>query len=186
MERIDIMKLASRLPACAIAIALTVGTAHAQHLFADDFNDAVADGWTPGNFGFTTGQYSAAGGVYRLSTAASVVAGTSFYGGLDASATSATFANGYFGADIVQENSATRCIVAVRALPDSTSYYGGWVSNSGGTLYLNRSDAGVITTLTALPFALTAGTAYTFEIGAIGSTIEFRAWLAGGSRPVAP
>jgi sugar lactone lactonase YvrE len=66
---------------------------------------------------------------------------------------------------------------------DTNNWYKAYVD--GGSLLIQKKVGGATTVLGSTPFAATAGTAYTIEFRAVGSTLTASVWPASASQPSA-
>jgi streptogramin lyase len=64
---------------------------------------------------------------------------------------------------------------------DANNWYKAFID--GSQLWVQKKVGGVTTMLGSVPFTATAGTAYTIEFRAIGSTLNASVWPASGSAP---
>jgi hypothetical protein len=64
---------------------------------------------------------------------------------------------------------------------DTNNWYKAFVD--GSSLFIQKKVAGVTTMIGSVPFAAAAGTSYTIEFRAVGSTLTAKVWPASGAPP---
>jgi pectate lyase len=153
--------LGAALTALTLVLGLT-GSAQAATLFADDFNDGNATGWSTNG-----GSWSVAtdgSGVYRQGgTGADARALTGTAGWTDYSVQARVKPTAFSGSN--------RFAAVLARVQSSTSYYY-LALRSNNTVELKRLESGSSTTLDSASLTVTAGTFYTVRLDVVGSTLR--------------
>jgi pectate lyase len=153
--------LGATVTAAALVLGMTSG-ANAATLFADDFSDGNATGWSTngGSWSVTTDGSR----VYRqggTSSDARALAGTSSW--TDYSVQARIKPTAF--------NGSNRFVALLARVQSSTSYYY-LALRSNNTVELKRLDGGSSTTLDTASLPVTAGTWYTVRLDVAGSTLR--------------
>src|SRR5262245_32796850 len=153
------LKLSAAVAAAVLVAGLVLsGTAQAATLFADDFSDGNADGWTKSG-----GSWSVSAGAYQQTSTgadAKAQAGSTAW---TAQTVTAQVRPTAFG------NTSRSTGIAARA-QNMTNYYS-LVLVGGGSVQLRRISGGAVTTLASAPLVVSTGTTYTLTLSAIGSSL---------------
>jgi pectate lyase len=153
------VKLSAAVAAAVLVAGVALaGTAHAATLFADDFSDGNADGWTRSG-----GSWSVVSGAYQQTSTgadAKAQAGSITW---TAQTVSATVRPVAFG-------NTTRSAGIVARAQNMTNFYS-LVLVGGGSVQLRRTSGGGVATLASAPLVVSTGTTYTLTLSASGSSL---------------
>jgi pectate lyase len=161
-----VRKRKSSLAAAAAGLLITIGmavtpVASATTLFADDFEDGVADGWTK------------SGGSWSVMTD-----GSRAYQQSGTSSDARALVGGTWSDQAVQVRvkpggwggSARQVAVLARAQNTSSYYY--LALSNAGSVVLGKRSGGALSTLASAPTTVTTGTWHTLRLEAFGATLR--------------
>ena len=148
-------------------------------LGTDSFHRANQSLWGKASDGQTWGGDANVSGVFSVSGGAGVVSntgGTSYSAVLGPSATdSEVYATGSLS------SFASSNFGDVLRWTDGNDWYKAYID--GQNLVIQKKVAGTATVVAQVPFAATAGVAYTIHFRAVGSTLTANVWPASGPEP---